>query len=165
MERTEQIEQYAQKLWEHRSYNFIKKVEKVCGYPEGELDPPSVGSWGLEWGQLPGNIKDHLREMAAQEVEAMSAPQSQIEHYLTTMLRELDRLRPAAAYGVAAHGLLWDKTWGRLLLVLNVGDCVSLYPLRNGDLTIDPNATAVSLADKTALGVDDPDADFVMFKR
>jgi hypothetical protein len=163
MERTEQIEQYAQKLWEHRSYNFIEKVEKACGYPEGELN--EEGSWGKGWDELPDKAKDHLRETAAQEVEAMSVPQSQIERYLTTMLRELDRLRPAASYGVAAHGLLWDKTWERLLLVLNVGDAVSLYPLRHGDLTIDPIATAMSLADKTALGVDDPDADFVMFKR
>jgi hypothetical protein len=113
MERTEQIEQCAQKLWAHRSSNFIKRVEKESGNANGELNPHNAGSWGLEWGQLPDKTKDHIREMAAKEVEAMSVQQTEAEQYLITLLRELDRLQPAATWAVSSHGLIWDKTWER----------------------------------------------------
>jgi len=159
-----QVEQFAQKLWENRSYAFIDKVEQACGYTKGELYGESIGPWGLKWEQIPEKAKDYLREIATQEVAIRQKPPTEIEQYLTTLFRELERLRPTN-FGVTSHGVLWDEDWERLILSVNVGDAVYLHPLVPGDLTDDPLDTAASLVDKVKAEIDHPDADIVGFKR
>jgi hypothetical protein len=160
-EQAEQVEQFARKLWENRSSNFIERIEKECGYPKNTLDS---GPWGLEWDQLPDKAKDHLREMAAQEVAAMQTPPSEVEQYLITMFRELERLRPVK-YGATSHGIAWDNDWERLVLLVVLGDAAYLHPLYPGDLTRDPIATAANLWAKAEPEIDKPDANYVGYKR
>jgi hypothetical protein len=155
-------EQLAQKFWEHRSYNFIWRIEKECGYPESRYPTRSLADLG--WDQLPEKVKDHLHEMAAKEVAAMQTPPSEIEQYLITLFRELDRLRPAATWSATSHGVVWDKLWERLLLLVNLGDCVYPHPLIPGDLTRDPIATAANLWAKVEPAINDPDIDLIGFK-
>jgi len=119
----------------------------------------------VEWDQLSEKVKDHLREMAAQEVAAMQTPPSDVEPYLMTLLRELERLRTAATWSTTSHGVVWDKLWGRLVLLVNIGDAVYLHPLLPGDLTGDPVATAAGLTAKVQPEIDKPDADIIGFKR
>jgi hypothetical protein len=161
-EQTEEVEQYARKLWKHRSYNFLWQVEDACGYPRSRY--PNRSLVDLEWEQLPDGVKDHVREMAAKEVAAMQGPASEIEQYLITMLRELERLHPTRL-SAASHGIVWDDKWERLLLLVNLGDVVYPHPLHPGDLTSDPIATAASLWEKVKPELQKPDHDSIGFKR
>jgi hypothetical protein len=158
---TEQVEQYAQKLWKHRSYNFIWRIERECGYPESHRERHLAD---LEWSQLPDEVKDRLGDMATGEVAAIQTPLTVVERYLIAMLRELERLRPTK-FSAASHGIVWDDKWERLLLLVNLGDVVYPHPLHPGDLTSDPIATAANLWKKVKPEIEKPDHDAIGFKR
>lgn len=86
-----------------------------------------------------------------------------VSGYLTTLFRELERLHPTAS--ATSHGIAWDEEQERLVLLVNLGDCVYLHALTPGDLTSDPIATAAKLWAKAEPEIDKPDADIIGFKR
>jgi hypothetical protein len=163
-ERTVPVEQLAEHIWlEWLNGHETMKIAKDFGY-----SPNPYGYYTaldeVEWGDLPDNVKDHIRDMAEKEYAIQITPPTEAAQYLITLFRELDRLRPAAGWSVASHGIIWDKKREKLTLLVNVGDAVSLYRLRPDELTNDPVATAASIITKAEDCVHDPDADIVMFK-
>jgi hypothetical protein len=155
--RTEQVEQIAHKIWSNRTGRDCDRIEKQCG--------ASQLGW-LEWDALPEKVRDYMRDMAEEKVAYMQTlpPLSEIERYLISLFRELERLRPTH-YGAISHGIAWDSDWERLILLINRGDAASLHPLNPGDLTSDPAVTAASLAGKVEPELDNPDINMISIKR
>jgi hypothetical protein len=150
-ERAERIEQYAHKIWENRTGRDCDEIEKQCGV--------SGIDW-LKWSELPEGVKDHVRDLAEEQVAFMQTlpPPTEIEQYLTSLFRELERLRPTH-FNAISHGIAWDREWDRLILLVNRGDVASLHPLNPGHLTGDAIATAAKLAAKVEAEINNPDSD------
>jgi len=71
-------------------------------------------------------------------------PPNEVEQYLMTLFRELERLWPTKSYD-ASHGMLGEKETQGLVPIFNVGDVHFMCPVKPGDLSDDPVATAARL--------------------
>ncbi len=164
-EQPEQVEQLAQRIWsEWLTLGDNMRIAEHFGYPKNQFGYAAQLD-GLKWGDLPDNVKDHVREIAEKEIVLIrTTPQTEITKYLVTLFRELERLRPTIC-GAMSHGIAWDDKRESLVLLVNLGDFVYAHRLRPDDLTNDPIATAANLMAKVAPELSSDDADLIMFKR
>ena len=164
-EQTEQIEQLAQRIWsEWLTVGDIMRIAELFGYPKNQFGYAAQFD-GAKWSDLPENVKDHIRGMAAKEILLIqTTPQTEITRYLVTLFRELDRLRPNVC-GALSHGIAWDDKRERLVLLINVGDFVSVHRMLPDELTSDPVLTAANLMAKVKPELSSNDADLITFKR
>jgi len=161
----EKVEQLAKRIWSGwLTRRDVMRIAEQFGYPKNEFGHACQLD-GLEWGDLPANVKDHVRDMAEKEITLIeTVQQTEITKYLVTLFRELEQLRPTIC-GAMSHGIAWDDTRERLALLVNTGDFVCAIRLRPDDLTGDPIATAASLMAKAKPELANPDADTIRFKR
>ena len=67
-EQTEQVEQLAQRIWsEWLTLGDIVRIAEQFGYPKNQFGYAAQLD-GVKWGDLPENVKDHIREMAEKEI-------------------------------------------------------------------------------------------------
>jgi|ERR1700676_2289693 len=86
--------------------------------------------------------------MAEKEIILIqTSRQTEVTKYLVNLFRELERLHPTKC-GAMSHGIAWDDKRERLVLLLNLGDCVYAHRLLPDDLTSDPVVTATDLIAK-----------------
>jgi hypothetical protein len=117
------------------------------GYPKNQYGHATQLD-GLKWGDVPENVKDHVRGLAEKEIILIQTiPRTEVTKYLVTLFRELERLRPTIC-GAMSHGIAWDDKRESLVLLVNLGDFVYAHRLRPDDLTSDPIVTAASLMAK-----------------
>ena len=141
-----------------------------CGSPNNSAIPKSQYGYatqldGLEWGDVPENVKNHIRDMAEKEIILIkTTQQTEATKYLVTLFRELERLHPTIC-GAMSHGIAWDDKRERLALLVNLGDCVYAHRLRPDDLTDDPVVTAAGLIAKVEPELAGNDAGLITFKR
>jgi len=163
-ERDEKVEQLAKRTWEWRAVGDTMRIAKQFGYPKNQHGRATQLD-GLEWGDVPENVKDHIREMAEKEIILIeTTQQTEATRYLVTLFRELERLHPTVC-GAMSHAIAWDDKRERLVLLLNLGDVVYASRLRPDDLTDDPVATAASLMAQVKPELANRDADLISFKR
>jgi hypothetical protein len=140
------------------------RIAEQFGYPKNEYGYAAQLD-GLKWGDVPENVKDHVREFAEKEINLIRAtPRSEATKYLVTLFRELERLRPTVC-GAMFHGIAWDDRRECLTLLVNLGDFVYAYRLRPDDLTSDPVATAESLISRVETELRNNDENLITFKR
>ena len=162
---TEQVELLAQRIWsEWLTLGDTMRIAEQFGYPKNEYGWATQLD-GLKWGDLPENVKDHVRDMAEEEIILVqTTPQTEVTQYLVAMLRELERLHPTRC-GATSHGIAWDDKRERLVLLVNLGDFVYAHRLRPDDLKDDPVATAATLMAKVEPELANREVDLIMFKR
>lgn len=164
-ERTAMIEQFAERIWLKSLYaNEIVKITEEFGFSPPNPFCSNQAPDEVEWGDLPDNVKECIRNLAEREHAIQTTPPTEAAQYLMTLFRELDRLRPADTWSVSSHGIIWDKKLEKLLLFVNRGDSASLHRLRPDELTNDPIATAANIISKAEYDYDDPEADEYVFK-
>ena len=164
-EQTEQVEQLAQRIWsEWLTFGDIMRIAEQFGYPKNQFGYAAQLD-GLKWGDLPENVKVHIRDMAEKEIALIrTTPQTEITKYLVTLFRELERLRPNICSAMS-HGIAWDDKRERLVLLINLGDFVCVHRMLPDDLTSDPVLTAANLMAKVKPELTNKDAERIMFKR
>ena len=165
LENIEKVEQLAKRIWsEWLTLGDTMRIAEQFGYPKNPYGyAPQLD--GLEWGEVPENVKKHIRDMAEKEIILIeTTPQTEATKYLVTLFRELERLHPTKC-GAMSHGIAWDDKRERLALLVNLGDCVYAHRLRPDDLTDDPVVTAAGLMAKVEPQLANDDADLITFKR
>lgn len=161
----EQIERLAERIWtEWLNLRDMWRIAEQFGYPKDEYGWATQLD-GLKWSELPENVKNHVRDMAEEEIVLIeTTPQTEVTRYLITLFRELERLRPTIC-GAMSHGIAWDDKRERLALLVNLGDFVYAHRLRPDDLATDPVATAAKIMAKVEPELSSRDGDFIAFKR
>lgn len=61
------------------------------GYPPNQYGYHTAPD-GLKRGELPAEVKDHVRDMAKKEMQVIQTPSTEAAQYLITLFRELERL-------------------------------------------------------------------------
>lgn len=165
LEDTEKVEQLAKRIWsEWLTLGELMRIAEQFGYPKNPCGYATQLD-GLEWDDVPENVKKHIRDMAEKEIILIeTTQQTEATKYLVTLFRELERLRPTIG-GAMSHGIAWDDKRERLVLLVNVGDCVHAHRLRPDDLTDDPVVTAAGLMARVEPELGNGDADLITFKR
>ena len=107
-EQTEQVEQLAQRIWsEWLTLGDTMRIAERFGYPKNQYGYAFQLDC-VTWGDLPENLKDHIRDMAEKEIILIqTTPQTEVTAYLTALFRELERLHPNI-FGATSHGIAWD---------------------------------------------------------
>src|SRR5579871_4700968 len=164
-EHTEQVEQLAHRIWsEWLTLRDTMRIAEQFGLPRNEHGYATYLD-GMEWSDLPKNVKDHVREMAEKEIILIqTVPQTEVTKYLLILFRELERLRPTIC-GAMSHCIAWDHKKECLYLLLNRGDCVSAHRLRPDDLTSDAAAAAAQIMTRVVPELASDDEDLITFKR
>jgi hypothetical protein len=164
-EQREQVEQLAQRIWsEWLNLGDTMRIAEQFGYPKNQYGYATQLD-GLKWGDVPENVKDHVRGMAEKEIILIqTTPRTEVTKYLVTLFRELERLRPTICSAMS-HGIAWDDKRESLIMLVNLGDFVYAHRLRPDDLSGDPVVTAASLMAKVGPELVNPDADLITFKR
>jgi hypothetical protein len=141
-----QVEEFAQRIWGRwLNGGDTGRLAKQFGYSPNEYGY-YVALDEVDWKDLADNVKDHIRDMAKEEILLTeTVPQTETVKYLNAMFRELERLWPVT-YAATSHGIAWDYNRERLVLLVVLGDCVFPYFVRPDDLTNDPIVTAAHLA-------------------
>lgn len=160
-EQTQQVEQLAQRIWsEWLTLGDTMRIAERFGYPKNTYGY-AIQLDGVTWGDLPENVKDHIRDMAEREIILIqTTPQTEVTAYLMTLFRELERLHPNK-FGATSHGIAWDDKRESLVLLVNLGDFVYAHRLRPDDLTSDPVATAATLMARVEPELANKDADLI----
>lgn len=158
-EQTENVEQLAKRIWSERlTLGDTMRIVEQFGYPKNQYGYATQLD-GLEWDDVPENVRDNVRDMAKKEMVLIeTTQQTEATKYLVTLFRELERLHPTAC-GATSHGIAWDDKRECLVLLVNLGDFVYAHRLHPDDLTGDPVVTAASLMAKVEPELANQDAD------
>lgn len=162
---TEQVEQLAQRIWSQwLTVGDTIRIAERLGYSKNQFGFAARLD-GLKWKGLPDKLKEHIRGMAEEELKLIQGTQqTEVTRYLVTLFRELERLHPNVC-GAMSHGIAWDHKRERLVLLVNLGDCVHVHRLRPDDLIKDPVATASNLMAKVKPELSSNDTELIIFKR
>src|ERR1700676_4401430 len=76
---TQQVELLAQRIWsEWLTLGDTMRIAERFGYPKNEYGWATQLD-GLKWGDLPENVKDHVRDMAEEEIILVqTTPQTEV---------------------------------------------------------------------------------------